>query len=373
MNLISTIDQYIANFLFSLRTDTLNQFIILLTNPGMVMGTLLVSVYLFFRKKTLLISLGVIAASLSVEIAFLLKELFKIPRPYLLWEDFLPVTLASGHYSFPSMHAAFVFSLIQVIKQTNEKWLHKSWIIFATLIAFTRIYLGVHTLSDIIFGAVVGYSISLLVCKLDSKYNLLNSFFHHIRNTFEFRRQIVHTITGIGIIVLIRLEMVNTPVFIGILAAGGLVSFLSRKYRLPFIGVLLDYFERDKKRHSFPGQGSFFLVLGSFLAYLLFDRETACASIAIMAVGDSITNIVGTFFGRYKNPFNQKKHLEGTFMAIIVSTLAAWYFVPLIPAFLASFSSMILESLDLKIGNLELDDNLFIPIIAGITILLAST
>jgi hypothetical protein len=60
------------------------------------------------------------------------------------------------------------------------------------------------------------------------------------------------------------------------------------------------------------------------------------ASIVIMAVGDSITTIVGIYFGKLKNPLNPEKHLEGTVLAIFASTIAAFYIVDFPRAFMAS-------------------------------------
>jgi dolichol kinase len=111
-------------------------------------------------------------------------------------------------------------------------------------------------------------------------------------------------------------------------------------------------------------------MLGAALSVFVFEKQTAMAAIMIMAVGDSVTNIVGRHFGVIKNPFNKKKNLEGTFFAIFLSTLAAFYFVPFLPAFLASVASMTIESIDLgwKRFEVEIDDNVIIPLIAGAVI-----
>ena len=118
---------------------------------------------------------------------------------------------------------------------------------------------------------------------------------------------------------------------------------------------------------KFPGKGSFFLVLGSLLALLFFEENIALAAIAIMAVGDSITSLVGIYFGQLKNPFNPSKHLEGTIFAIIIGTIAAFTFVPFQDAFLASVIAMTFEALTIKRIDRIIDDNVLIPLIAGFT------
>ena len=84
-----------------------------------------------------------------------------------------------------------------------------------------------------------------------------------------------------------------------------------------------------------------------------------------MSVGDALTNIVGRYFGKWKIPFNPKKHFEGTIVAIFASTFTAFFFVDFAPALLGSTAAMLVETLPLKIGKIEIDDNLVIPIVAG--------
>jgi undecaprenyl-diphosphatase len=47
------------------------------------------------------------------------------------------------------------------------KWIF--WVV-AILVGLSRIYLEVHYLSDVLAGAIIGYSIGLLFLKLEEKY-----------------------------------------------------------------------------------------------------------------------------------------------------------------------------------------------------------
>ena len=134
----------------------------------------------------------------------------------------------------------------------------------------------------------------------------------------------------------------------------------------PFVSVIINTVDRPEDLKYFPGKGSFFLVLGALLAVVLFPKDIALAAISIMAVGDAITTIIGTYFGKIKNPFNPRKHLEGTVLAIVVSTLAAFFFVDFQKAFVGSFIGMIFESMTGRYISQILDDNLIITLIAGI-------
>ncbi len=128
--------------------------------------------------------------------------------------------------------------------------------------------------------------------------------------------------------------------------------------------------ERPEDLKSFPGKGSFFFVLGSLLALQFFPFEVALAAISIMAVGDAITTVIGTYFGKIKNPLNPKKHLEGTAIAIVASTFAAFFFVPFHVAFLGSLAGMVFESVTVRYISQIIDDNVVIPVVAGLAMVL---
>lgn len=74
-----------------------------------------------------------------------------------------------GLYGFISSHAANVFALTTfltiVLKEANLKWLWLLWI-WATVVSFSRIYLGVHYLSDILGGALSGVFFGLLISRI---------------------------------------------------------------------------------------------------------------------------------------------------------------------------------------------------------------
>lgn len=99
---------------------------------------------------------------------FVLEATLKIPRPCAG----LP-GCPSG-YSFPSGHAAIIFSFAAVISMYDEK--HKSylWAIpLAALVGLSRIFLDFHTPVDVIGGALIGIASSIVVRRLSDKIKLL--------------------------------------------------------------------------------------------------------------------------------------------------------------------------------------------------------
>ncbi|OVE75105.1 hypothetical protein BVX95_00235 [archaeon D22] len=69
-------------------------------------------------------------------------------------------------YSFPSYHTAYIFSMIPILGRSFKN-LKVAWIIIGVLMGLSRLYLGVHYLSDVIFGALIALIISEVVAYLE--------------------------------------------------------------------------------------------------------------------------------------------------------------------------------------------------------------
>jgi len=103
----------------------------------------------------------VIAVTLSDRISVLIKYLVERPRPTHNFEIAEMVhtvnNYTGGMYGFVSSHAANVFCVATFL---SYQFKHYKWGLFlffwATLVAYSRIYLGVHYPLDIICGAVLG-------------------------------------------------------------------------------------------------------------------------------------------------------------------------------------------------------------------------
>src|SRR3989344_9670847 len=109
----------------------------------------------------------------SAIISFLLKISIQRLRPFQQDLVSIPEMLMSKSYeiwnfSLPSFQAMLVFCALPILSKEfpKIKW---AWIIFAGLVAFSRVYFGLHFLSDVIVGGILGYLIGVLVIRLENK------------------------------------------------------------------------------------------------------------------------------------------------------------------------------------------------------------
>lgn len=102
--------------------------------------------------------------------SFVLKNIFKRPRPYESSGVVVPFEYYTSGYSMPSGHATAAgvlgYTGIKIGRQTNKSWLLYLGIAIMVVVPFTRMYLGQHYLSDVLVGLVIGFGISYLIDKL---------------------------------------------------------------------------------------------------------------------------------------------------------------------------------------------------------------
>ncbi len=91
----------------------------------------------------------------------ILKELFERARPCRALSDAITPIGCAGGYSFPSNHALNNFAAATFISRLFPNY---KWVVFtvASLIALSRVYLGVHYPSDILAGALIGTAFGYL-------------------------------------------------------------------------------------------------------------------------------------------------------------------------------------------------------------------
>jgi dolichol kinase len=187
-------------------------------------------------------------------------------------------------------------------------------------------------------------------------------------STFELNRQFFHLFLGLLIVVLLLYGIIDKKIMLSIIIVGVILSYLSRIMKVPIVHKLLLRFERKEDLKNFPGKGIIFYFIGCYLSLLLFSKDIAMASIMVLALGDSMSHIFGIHFGRTRTFLSGKKFLEGTIAGLMAGFIGALVFLPWKEAFFASLAAMIVETIEIKIGAKQVDDNLVVPIVAGATV-----
>ena len=185
---------------------------------------------------------------------------------------------------------------------------------------------------------------------------------------FELRRQLFHVFLGIILVVLIDMEILNAFNLIVIIVLGFLISLFSIKNKIPGIEWFLRRFERKKQMKKFPGKGVLFYLIGALIVVVIFPKDIALASIMVLAFGDAVSHLWGVHFGRIKNPFADKKFIEGSITGFLAGLMGAILYVRPAEAIVASLAAMIAEAIEVTIGTEQIDDNLIVPLISGIAI-----
>lgn len=164
--MITQIDFKILDAIQKIANPVLDWFFVFVTklgDEGYVWIAIAVIMLFFKKTRKCGIMLG-IALVLGLFVGNLgLKNLIARPRPYVQNPEMLSQLLIPplSSYSCPSGHTMSSFECATVIFLFNKKW-GIGAIILASLIAFSRNYLYVHFLTDVLLGAVIGIAIGVI-------------------------------------------------------------------------------------------------------------------------------------------------------------------------------------------------------------------
>lgn len=176
-------------------------------------------------------------------------------------------------------------------------------------------------------------------------------------------RQLIHA-SGIFIVFI---NIFLSPI-IAILVCIAIVLFVEAIFRIDknrevfFFSTILRKCKRKEDE-----QGFVYFFVGIILTLYLFKFNIAIANAAIIIFlfGDSASTIFGKRFGKTHLPFKKKKTIVGTSAFFIVALIGALTQLPLVPALIGALCGAITEAYS------PIDDNIPIPVIAGIAMSLA--
>ena len=150
------LDNSVTGFFIDHRAGFLDSIAIFIHNiEGYVLFLFVFVILLLFKQKKRILPL-LLALILYLGATFLLKIAIARPRPFTKF-DFPNLGETRINQSFPSGHATAAASAIRFFE--FNRMLLWIWTAITVLVMFSRVYLGMHYLSDVVAGLILGYFI----------------------------------------------------------------------------------------------------------------------------------------------------------------------------------------------------------------------
>lgn len=175
ISLINNIDINILNFIReNFSNPVMDKLMIIITSLGNVgFIWIAIGVILLAQKKYRKVGFILLIALLinSIIGEGIIKNVIQRPRAFITYPDISIIINPPTSFSFPSGHTASSFAAAVVIGYYIKNWRGIAYT-FASLIAFSRLYLFVHYPSDILGGILLGVTCALLTIKLLNNVSL---------------------------------------------------------------------------------------------------------------------------------------------------------------------------------------------------------
>ncbi len=161
---VSQVDASILLFIQNhLRTPLLNEIFRFIANYGLLIVCVYAAVMLLWDRRKIFpfASACVVSGFLGKYASDYIKHLIKRPRPFRENADLISLTRPKS-FSCPSGHTTVAFAVAFIMWRILPKKYSVPALCMAALIAFSRIYMGVHNPTDILVGILVAYIVSLV-------------------------------------------------------------------------------------------------------------------------------------------------------------------------------------------------------------------
>ena len=180
MESITNLDIFLTNAIYALpHTHLLNTIFHLFSGTGSfaLLWVIIIACAIAYERKRFPLLPKTLAISMFATwflTNFVIKNIFHRPRPLADLLDIIQLASYPTSFSFPSGHAAFAFCAAYILAKYDKSYAPLFYVT-ATMVAFSRVYLGFHYVSDVFFGAMFGIFISWLTLNYFDKKKLKQS------------------------------------------------------------------------------------------------------------------------------------------------------------------------------------------------------
>ena len=172
---ILTLDKQLFLLINASGSESLDGVFIFLTRKLSWIPLYLILIGLIIKKHKkssilILVFIGLLVLLCDQGSVQLFKNIFERLRPCHTLENVRLVTdRCGGQFGFVSSHATNVFGIAIFVGKILNKKLFAILFVWAALISYSRVYVGVHYPLDIIGGMVLGTSIALVLFSIYQK------------------------------------------------------------------------------------------------------------------------------------------------------------------------------------------------------------
>jgi undecaprenyl-diphosphatase len=161
-NYLTVVDKWVNTHIETIQTPALTTIFIFITNLAGVVGNSIFAIFamlfLTYKKWYQERLFYLLSFSGSVILFTGIKQIVARTRPHSELIDVINYSFPSGHSTLSMTIALLLYFIF--VKRFNSSWAKYSLlaasILWAILIAFTRVYLNVHWLSDVVAGLTLG-------------------------------------------------------------------------------------------------------------------------------------------------------------------------------------------------------------------------